>query len=131
MGVRCCILSLCTLVLVASACSSEALPLDTPPPCVCSVEAGGAGCTGDACTFALALEESCIDQVPFAEVLIDGHLEAANLVHGEVLTPCSRTEPGAVSVITVRGGLWVWGPREETCAEPGQQLDLTFACETE
>ncbi len=67
--------------------------------------------------------------MPFAEVLVDDHLETQRLVPGQPFVPCMRTEPGTESKITVRGGVWIWGPLTRRCdpQEPKVKT-LIFEC---
>ena len=111
---------------------------------------GGAGCEGDAfdnesrivacrcetevcgpreCSFKLTLHPNCADEVSVAEILIDDHLEVATLRAGQTLVACSRTEPGASSEVTVRGGAWIWGPLKRSCPTAGgEEHTLIFEC---
>lgn len=101
---------------------------NTPPeyrPCRCDVEE----CTEAACSYQISLDESCNVDVPFAEILVDDHLEQMDLVAGETVKLCSRTEPGDVSVLYVRGGSWIWGPISRKCDdEGGHTYSLVLEC---
>ncbi len=93
-------------------------------PCRCEVER----CTSASCGYEVRLDAACSAQVSSAEILIDGHLEAERLAPGGAVVPCTRTEPGVVSQIIVRGGDWVWGPLTERCLEPGETRLLVLQC---
>ncbi len=128
------ILTLLLSMTVVYGCDDSVLPLADTAPCVCSDE--GSGCGDDWCTYELALEPSCIGQVEFAEVLIDGHLEGELLTFeaGDgglvptLMTPCTRTEPGAKTRIDVFAGKWAWSRTGNTCEVPGQTKSILFGC---
>lgn len=87
------------------------------------------GCSPISCSFALSLHSSCDGEVAFAEVLVDDHLEVAELVPGETFVPCTRTDPGESSTVIVRGGGWIWGPLTKSCGVTGREVHtLVFEC---
>jgi hypothetical protein len=95
-------------------------------PCRCAV---APGCLPNACSFQLSLHSSCGDEVTFAEVLVDGHLEEGTLEASEAFVPCTRTDPGASSTVIVRGGGWIWGPLIKNCGSSGGEVHtLVFEC---
>jgi len=112
-----------SLVLLFSGCM-----VDPPPeyrPCRCEVEV----CSVDACSYQISMDSSCDQDVPFAEILVDDHLEVMDLIPGETVQLCSRTEPGDSSTIYVRGGSWIWGPINRKCdGEGGQTYSLVLEC---
>ena len=114
------------LLSFASAAGCEAEPIHPQyEPCRCDVE----GCSAQACSYELQLHPNCAGQVPFAEVLVDDHLEDGQLTPGHPFVPCMRTEPGSESKITVRGGVWIWGPLTKRCDAPGGTTEtLIFEC---
>jgi len=102
--------------------------VDPPPeyrPCRCDVEV----CSEEACSFQISMDSSCEADVEFAEILVDDHLEVMDLIPGEAVQLCSRTEPGDSSTIYVRGGSWIWGPINRKCeGEGGQTYSLVLEC---
>jgi len=113
------------LALAVAVLACEASPFQGEiPPCRCEVET----CTSASCGYDLRLDQTCVGQLSTAEILIDGHLEREALVPGRAVVPCTRTEPGVESEITIRGGDWVWGPLRERCMEPGEVRLLILQC---
>ena len=84
-------------------------------PCRCEVEA----CSPQSCTYTFVLDESCLGEVPEAEILVDDHVELQTLTAEKQVEACSRTEPGETSIIYVRGGNWIWGPIVRKCSDQG------------
>ena len=114
---------LLALPLGASGCESEPFQGEIPG-CRCEIDR----CTSASCGYELRLAADCTGELTNAEILVDGHLEAATLVPGEALVTCSRTEPGVTSQVIVRGGDWVWGPLNERCDDPGTNRLLVLQC---
>lgn len=110
-------------VLGLAGCESDPFQGDLVP-CRCDVER----CSSASCGYDLRLESACAGQIDQAEILIDGHLEVNILTPGKDVFPCTRTEPGVVSQIIVRGGDWVWGPLNERCLTPGETQLLVLQC---
>lgn len=117
------IAALLAVPISAAACESEAFQGELAP-CRCEVEQ----CTSASCGYEVRLESGCASQMKAAEILIDGHLEEKALLPGGTVFPCSRTEPGVTSQISVRGGDWIWGPLSEQCMTPGETRLLVLQC---
>jgi len=94
------------------------------PPCPCD----NGGCSTSSCPIEILLDQTCVADVPLAEVLIDQHVEVGTITPQATFRACSRIEPGARADITVRGGPWVWGPLHETCSTPGETRSLVLQC---
>jgi len=110
------------LAASASGCVDDPIAV-TYPECVCA----DGGCGPETCGFRLSLHPNCNDDVDFAEVLVDDHVEETLLVQGETLVPCTRYAPGTKATVWIRGGSWIWGPLERGC-EPGQEHTLILQC---
>lgn len=94
-------------------------------PCRCEVEV----CSEAACSYEISMDSTCQQEVPFAEILVDDHLEVQDLLPGQTVSLCSRTEPGDTSNIYVRGGSWIWGPIARKCeGEGGKTYSLVLEC---
>ncbi len=93
-------------------------------PCVCETE----GCSAQSCPVSVTLDQTCVDELSFAEVLVGDHVEASELVPLEPLRLCSRIEPGAQAEVWVRGGPWVWGPLVERCETPAEVQAIVLQC---
>lgn len=93
-------------------------------PCVCEAE----GCTAQACPVSITLDQTCVGEMSFAEVLVGDHVEEAELVPLEPLRLCSRIEPGEQAQVWVRGGPWVWGPLVERCETPAEVQAIVLQC---
>ena len=93
-------------------------------PCACD----DGGCTAASCPLTITLDSTCEGEMPFAEVLVDDHVEASPLKPLEPLRICSRVEPGAQATLWVRGGPWVWGPLVERCEVPGENRQIVLQC---
>jgi hypothetical protein len=93
-------------------------------PCVCESE----GCSQAACPLTITLDETCVGEMSFAEVLVGDHIEEARLIPLEPLRLCSRVEPGDQVLMWVRGGPWVWGPLVERCDTPAAMQAIVLQC---
>lgn len=93
-------------------------------PCVCD----NGGCTTQACPMIVTLDQTCVGEMRFAEVLVDDHVESVLVQPQEPATLCSRVEPGDQATVWVRGGPWVWGPLRETCATPTEAQQIVLQC---
>lgn len=114
----------CLLMLLGlSGCDAGSMQGEIPQ-CRCDIEQ----CSSASCGYDLRLDDACKGQLDFAEVLIDGHLEAEVLEPGGSLVPCTRAEPGVAAQLIIRGGDWVWGPLNERCTEPGENRLLVLQC---
>ena len=93
-------------------------------PCVCETS----GCSDQACPITVTLDNTCEGEMPFAEVLVGDHVEAAHVVPLEAKQLCSRIEPGAEAELWVRGGPWVWGPLRERCENAAETRAIVLQC---
>jgi hypothetical protein len=109
---------------VVAGCAAEPFEGETAA-CRCEAEPG---CSQIDCPIEVVLGESCVGQVDFAEVVIDGHIEREVVRPGEVMTACSRIPLAGVARVAARGGEWLWGPLEEGCLVAGQARRLVFDC---
>jgi hypothetical protein len=82
-----------------------------------------------ACGVRVVLDDSCGNDMSFAEVLVGDHLEEETLPPGADMLTCAKIEPNDAAVVFVRGGSWIWGPVDVDCDPPGGALvTLTFHC---
>ena len=109
---------------VMGGCAAEPFEGETAA-CRCEAEPG---CAATDCPVEVVLSERCAGAVPYAEVLIDGHLETGVARPGEVMTACSQIPLGGTARVAARGGEWLWGPLDEACTVAGEVRRLVFDC---
>lgn len=89
-------------------------------------------CAPSDCSFHLNLDKNCADDIEFAEVLINDHLEVETIQPGEVFVACSRVPVGTSAKLWIRGGSWIWDQtRACTAPDSGQQgrvIAMTLQC---
>lgn len=94
-----------------------------PTVCPCTED----GCAPGWCGVHLALEASCAEAAPIAEVYVAGCLETEDVTLPEdggeaTRVPCGAIAEGTAESVVVRGDSIQWGPLNVDCPDGGGLL---------